>query len=93
MAKKENTQENNEQKKQETSQQNEIKEEHIIQENEEKIENPPLFPFYELVNKNRIPTWQSAAILKLLEKEDDVHLTEQEFSQALERLYNRKMGA
>lgn len=59
----------------------------------EKSKKKDLIPFRQLVSKYRLPTWQSAAILKLLDKEDDVYLSEQEFLQAVEKLFNRKMGA
>ena len=51
-----------------------------------------LIAFHELADKHRLPTWQSAAVLKLLDKEDDVFLSEQEFLTALEKLRSRSMG-
>lgn len=51
-----------------------------------------LIAFHELAAKHRLPTWQSAAVLKLLDKEDDVFLSEQEFLTALEKLRSRSMG-
>lgn len=60
---------------------------------ENEMQKKELIAFHELAAKYRLPSWQSAAILKLLDKEDDAHLTENEFTAALEKLYNRKMGA
>ncbi len=60
---------------------------------ENEMQKKELIAFHELAAKYRLPSWQSAAILKLLDKEDDAHLAEDEFTAALEKLYNRKMGA
>ncbi len=60
---------------------------------ENEMQKKELIAFHKLAAKYRLPSWQSAAILKLLDKEDDAHLTENEFTAALEKLYNRKMGA
>lgn len=51
-----------------------------------------LIAFYELADKHRLPTWQSAAVLKFLGKEDDIFISEQEFLTALEKLHSRSMG-
>lgn len=51
-----------------------------------------LIAFHELTAKHRLPTWQSTAVLKLLDKEDDVFLSEQEFLTALKKLHSRSMG-
>lgn len=90
----ENQPEQNQQE--ETKQQNQPEPEKETPDNQSEAEQAQaendLIRFQELAAKHRLPTWQSAAILKLLDKEDDVCLSEQEFLQAVEKLYNRKMG-
>lgn len=91
----ENSTEQN-QNAQEQNLQNQPEQEKEIPDNQSETEQikseNDLISFQELAAKHRLPTWQSAAILRLLDKEDDVCLSEQEFLQAVEKLYNRKMG-
>lgn len=61
-----------------------------------KESEPPqkaLHSFASLCLKYRLATWQSAAVLRLLAKEDDAYLSENEFLSAFEKLHTRKMGA
>lgn len=46
----------------------------------------------ELANKLRIPSWQSAAINRLMGWERDKQVTEKEYLYALERLSDRRIG-
>lgn len=60
-----------------------------------KESEPPqkaLHSFASLCLKYRLATWQSAAVLRLLAKEDDAYVSESEFLSALEKLHTRKMG-
>lgn len=101
-----NTEQENSENQPEQNQQEETKQQNQPEPEKEMPNNQPepeehkeqvqaennLISFQELTAKHRLPTWQSAAILRLLDKEDDVCLSEQEFLATLEKLYNRKMG-
>lgn len=79
-----------------TEQTNQAENPHSLQETTQdsaEKQDGHLLSYCELAQKYRVPTWQSAAVLKLLEKEDDAFLSEKEFLAALEKLHGRRMGA
>ena len=46
----------------------------------------------ELANKHRIPSWQTAALVRLMGWEEGKLVTDDEYKKALQKLTNRRIG-
>lgn len=45
-----------------------------------------------LANRHRLPSWQLAALLRMMDWEDDLMVTDADFRAAIDRLNNRRIG-
>lgn len=64
----------------------------VLEQPESPSPKPELEPLAVLVDRHRIPAWQEAALLRFMDWTGDRHVTEQEFTAALDALKARRIG-